>query len=48
MEENTKKAVPEEEALSDEDLDQVVGGAGLRHVKKVETVDISEDTLSKV
>ena len=40
MEEKTKKEIPEE--------DQVVGGAGLRHVKKVQTVEISEDTLSKI
>ena len=30
MEEKTKKEIPEEEVLSEEDLDQVVGGAGLR------------------
>lgn len=48
MEEKTKKEIPEEELLSEEDLDQVVGGAGLRHVKKVQTVEISEDTLSKI
>ncbi len=48
MDEKNKKEIPEEIVLSEDDLDQVVGGTGLRHVKKEQTVDISEDTLSKI
>lgn len=49
MAEETKKEVAnEEEIISDEELDMVAGGAGLRMTKKVQTVDISEDTLSKI
>ena len=48
MEEKTKREETTEEALSDDELDMVVGGTELRRTKKVETVDISEDTKSKV
>lgn len=34
--------------LSDDDLDMVSGGAGMRRTKKQETVEISEDTMSKI
>lgn len=34
--------------LAEEDLEEVSGGTGLRNVQKVETTDISENTLKKV
>lgn len=51
MKENSKemtKPQMQEEVLSDEDLDQVVGGVGMQHVKKEQPVDISPDTLAKI
>lgn len=37
-----------EEELSEDDLDQVTGGAGLRQTVKVKTVDISDDVKSRI
>lgn len=48
MADEKKNEQLEEEILSDDELDMVAGGAGLRRTQKVETVDISADTLSKI
>ncbi len=47
-EEEKNVEVEEEEELSLDDLAEVSGGAGLRRTKKVETVDISDDTRAKI
>lgn len=43
-----KEELMEEEELSEDDLEQVSGGAGMRRTKKVETVDISQNTMSRL
>jgi len=48
MDETVKKEELLEEELSEDELDMVAGGAGIRHAKKEKTVDASSDTLSKI
>lgn len=43
-----KEELMEEEELSEDDLELVSGGAGMRRTRKVDTVDISQDTMRKI
>lgn len=47
-EEIKKEELMEEEELSEDDLEQVSGGAGMRRAMKVKTQDISQDTMRKI